>query len=84
MDLMGDLEETFGISLGTVDVLDFSSYEKGKEILAKYGVELQSIHLYTLVRQNFIRYSQSSPEARSVWRASKRASLRPRKCTFPP
>lgn len=40
MDLMGDLEETFGISLGTVDVLDFSSYEKGKEILAKYGVEL--------------------------------------------
>ena len=40
MDLMSDLEETFGISLGTVDVLDFSSYEKGKEILAKYGVEL--------------------------------------------
>ena len=37
---MGDLEETFGISLGTVDLLDFSSYEKGKEILAKYGVEL--------------------------------------------
>lgn len=39
MDLMGDMEETFGISLSTVDVLDFSSYEKGKEILAKYGVE---------------------------------------------
>ena len=40
MDLIAGLEETFGISLGTVDVLDFSSYEKGKEILAKYGVEL--------------------------------------------
>lgn len=40
MDLMGDLEETFQISLSTVDVLDFSSYEKGKELLAKYGVEL--------------------------------------------
>ena len=40
MDLMGDLEEAFQISLGTADVLDFSSYEKGKEVLAKYGVEL--------------------------------------------
>ena len=40
MDLMGDMEETFGVSLSTVDVLDFSSYEKGKEILAKYGVEI--------------------------------------------
>ncbi len=34
------MEETFKISIGTADVLDFSSYEKGKEILAKYGVEL--------------------------------------------
>ena len=40
MDLMSDMEETFGVSLSTMDVLDFSSYEKGKEILAKYGVEL--------------------------------------------
>ena len=32
------------------------------EASVKYGIELQSIHLYTLVRQNFIRYSQSSPE----------------------
>ena len=39
-DLMGDMEETFKISIGTADVLDFSSYAKGKEILAKYGVEL--------------------------------------------
>ena len=34
------MEETFKISISTADVLDFSSYEKGKEILAKYGVEL--------------------------------------------
>lgn len=40
MDLMGEIEEAFKISISTVDVLDFSSYEKGKEILAKYGVEL--------------------------------------------
>lgn len=40
MDLMSALEELFKISISTVDVLDFSTYEKGKEILAKYGVEL--------------------------------------------
>lgn len=34
------------------------------EAAERYGVTLQSIHLYTLVRQNFIRYSQSSPEGR--------------------
>ena len=28
MDLMGDMEETFKIGIGTADVLDFSSYEK--------------------------------------------------------
>ena len=40
MDLMSALEEAFGISISTPDVLDFSTYEKGKEILAKYGVEI--------------------------------------------
>ncbi|HIW93324.1 MAG TPA: acyl carrier protein [Candidatus Flavonifractor merdipullorum] len=40
MDLMSAMEEVFGINLSTLDVLDFSSYEKGKEILAKYGVEI--------------------------------------------
>ena len=40
MDLMSGMEETYGINISTLDVLDFSSYEKGKEILAKYGVEL--------------------------------------------
>lgn len=39
MDLMSDLEEAFGIRIAGLDVLAFSSYEKGKTILAKYGVE---------------------------------------------
>ena len=40
MELMSAMEETYGISISTPDLLDFSFYEKGKEILAKYGVEL--------------------------------------------
>ncbi len=40
MELMSAMEETFEISLSTLDVMDFSSYAKGKEILAKYGVEI--------------------------------------------
>lgn len=38
MDLIADLEEVFDIHMGTADVMDFSSYEKGKEVLKKYGV----------------------------------------------
>lgn len=40
MELMSAMEETFGIAMDTLDVMDFSSYAKGKEILAKYGVEI--------------------------------------------
>lgn len=40
MDLMSDLEEMFKINISTADVLDFSTYEKGKEVLARYGVEI--------------------------------------------
>ena len=40
MDLMTSMEETFGIQLSTLDVLEFSTYELGKEVLAKYGVEI--------------------------------------------
>lgn len=40
VQLISAMEETFGIQLETLDVMDFSSYEKGKEVLAKYGVEL--------------------------------------------
>jgi acyl carrier protein len=38
MGLIAELEETFEIMLDTDDIIDFSSYEKGKEILAKYNV----------------------------------------------
>ena len=40
MALISALEEAFDIMLDTDDVIDFSSYEKGKEILSKeeYGV----------------------------------------------
>ena len=38
MDLIADFEAAFGIQMSTKDVLDLSNYEKGKEILAKYGV----------------------------------------------
>tara|TARA_Y100001970_G_C14259681_1_gene878902 strand:+ start:6578 stop:6817 length:240 start_codon:yes stop_codon:yes gene_type:complete len=40
MTLMSSLEETFGISIETDDIVDFSSFEKGKEILRKYKVEI--------------------------------------------
>ena len=41
MNLIGELEETFGITMDTPDMLAFSSYEKGKEIMKKYGVEIE-------------------------------------------
>ncbi len=42
MTLIAALEDTFDIMMDTDDIIDLSSYEKGKEILAKddYGVEL--------------------------------------------
>ena len=42
MDLVSALEEEFEIQLNGLDVMDFSSYEAGKEILAKYGVEIEA------------------------------------------
>ncbi len=38
MALIAVLEDTFDIMLDTEDIIDFSSYEKGKEILAKYDI----------------------------------------------
>ena len=40
MALMADLESTFGIEMDIDDIIDFSSYETGKAILSKYGVNL--------------------------------------------
>lgn len=39
MSLISALEQDFDIMMDTDDIIDFSSFEKGKEILAKYGVE---------------------------------------------
>tara|TARA_B000000557_G_C20613880_1_gene375106 strand:- start:441 stop:680 length:240 start_codon:yes stop_codon:yes gene_type:complete len=40
MGMIAELEETFDIMLETDDIIDFSSYKKGMEILAKYNVEI--------------------------------------------
>ena len=40
MQLIMALEEAFDIILDTEDIIAFSSFEKGKEILKKYDVEL--------------------------------------------
>lgn len=40
MGLVAMLEDAFGIMLEMDDILDLSSYEKGKEILAKYDVDM--------------------------------------------
>lgn len=39
MTLVAALEDAFDIMLDTDDIIDLSSFEKGKEILAKYDVE---------------------------------------------
>lgn len=41
MNLVGELEEIFDVMLETPDMLAFNSYEKGKEILKRYGVEIE-------------------------------------------
>ena len=38
MTLMSGLEEGFGIAMETDDIVEFSSYKKGIEILKKYKV----------------------------------------------
>ena len=38
MNLISNLEEEFKISLETDDIVDFSSFNKGKEILKKYKI----------------------------------------------
>lgn len=39
MTLISGLEEEFKISIETDDIVDFSSFEKGKEILKKYKID---------------------------------------------
>jgi|TARA_Y100000310_G_scaffold229591_1_gene232021 acyl carrier protein len=40
MSLIAELEEVFDIMMEMDDIIDFSSYRKGFELIAKYGVEL--------------------------------------------
>ncbi len=39
MGMIAALEETFDIMMETDDIIDFSSYNKGMEILEKYDVK---------------------------------------------
>ena len=39
MSLISSLEEKFKISIETDDIVDFSSFNKGKDILKKYQIE---------------------------------------------
>lgn len=40
LSLVAEFEEAFDIMLDPEDIMDMSSYAKGKEILTKYDVEL--------------------------------------------
>ena len=40
MGLIAALEDTFEIMMEMDDIIDFSGYEKGKEILKKYEIEI--------------------------------------------
>jgi hypothetical protein len=40
MALMALLEDNFGIMMDTDDIIDFSSFEVGREILKKYDVTI--------------------------------------------
>ena len=40
MSLVAAIEEAFDIMMEMDDIIDLSSYEKGKELLKKYDVEI--------------------------------------------
>jgi len=40
MGLIAELEDAFDIAMETDDIIEFSSFEKGKELMAKYGVTI--------------------------------------------
>ena len=43
MDLIADIEAAYGIHMDMKDVLDLSSYEKGKKVLSEnYGVDFNA------------------------------------------
>lgn len=40
MGMIAMLEEAFDIMFETDDIIDFNSYQKGKELLKKYSIEI--------------------------------------------
>ena len=40
MSMIANLEKTFKITMDIDDIVDFSSYEKGKKILKKYKIKI--------------------------------------------
>ena len=40
MGLIAELEDSFDISMEMDDIIDFSSYERGKEIIKKYNIDI--------------------------------------------
>ena len=40
MQIIAELEDTFEIEFEMDDIINFSSYNKGMEILEKYGIEV--------------------------------------------
>jgi acyl carrier protein len=42
MNLVAEIESTFDIMFATEDVIDMSSFAKGKEIVAKHGMNLSA------------------------------------------
>ncbi len=39
MGLIANMEEAFNIMMETDDIIDLNSFEKGKELLAKYDID---------------------------------------------
>ena len=42
MALIAEIEEVFDIMLDTEDILDMSSFAKAKEIIGKYGIDIDA------------------------------------------
>ena len=42
MGMIAAIEETFSITMETDDIVDLSSYNKGQEMLLKYGVKVET------------------------------------------
>ena len=40
MAMVGELEDAFEIEMDIEDIIEISSFEKGKEILSRYGIKM--------------------------------------------